>query len=93
MLSAVGVSIYLISKDLGITSFTDMVSLVSEDPRSQIFDWNWKSGTNFFKQFASGAFITIVMTGLDQDMMQKNLTCMNIGEEKYVLVYHHLGDR
>ncbi|WP_194777071.1 sodium:solute symporter [Pararhodonellum marinum] len=80
MLSAVGVSIYLVSKDLGIAGFTDMISEVSLDPRSDIFDWDWRSNTNFFKQFASGAFITIVMTGLDQDMMQKNLTCKNLGE-------------
>ncbi|WP_342753441.1 sodium:solute symporter family transporter [Paralabilibaculum antarcticum] len=36
----------------------------------------------FLKQFFTGAFITIVMTGLDQDMMQKNLSCKNLGEAK-----------
>ena len=41
-----------------------------------------KSSKFFFKQFFSGAFIAIVMTGLDQNMMQKNLTCKNIGEAK-----------
>ena len=40
------------------------------------FDWNDKK--DFFKQFISGAFIAIVMTGLDQDMMQKNLTCRSL---------------
>ncbi len=40
------------------------------------------SRNNFFKQFLSGVFITIVMTGLDQDMMQKNLSCKNIKEAK-----------
>lgn len=80
MLSAVGVSIYLIGKDLGILKITDFVGTIAADSRSDIFDWDWQSGTNFFKQFASGAFITIVMTGLDQDMMQKNLTCRNIGD-------------
>ena len=80
MLLAVGVSIYLIGKDLGILKITDFVGAISADPRSTIFNWDWQSGTNFFKQFASGAFITIVMTGLDQDMMQKNLTCRNIGD-------------
>ncbi|MDN3205069.1 sodium:solute symporter [Algoriphagus sediminis] len=80
MLLAVGVSIILIGNELGFEGIGDYFSKVSEDSRSQIFDWDWKSGTNFFKQFLSGAFITIVMTGLDQDMMQKNLTCKNIGE-------------
>ena len=80
MLLAVGISIYLISKDLGLGGFSDLVNLVAADSRSEIFNWDWKSGSNFFKQFASGAFITIVMTGLDQDMMQKNLTCKNLGD-------------
>lgn len=80
MLIAVVTSIYLISKDLGISNIGDMISTVSADSRSEIFNWNWQSSTNFFKQFAAGAFITIVMTGLDQDMMQKNLTCKNIGD-------------
>jgi Na+/proline symporter len=80
MLLAVVISIYLIGKDLGILTVKQFVGTIADDPRSEIFNWDWKSGTNFFKQFASGAFITIVMTGLDQDMMQKNLTCRNIGD-------------
>ncbi len=80
MLLAVGTSIYLISRDLGIDGFQDLWGKVRATPQSRIFNWDWQSSTNFFKQFASGAFITIVMTGLDQDMMQKNLTCRNIGD-------------
>ncbi len=80
MLLAVVVSIILIGNELSFEGIGEYFSKVSNDSRSQIFDWDWKSGTNFFKQFLSGAFITIVMTGLDQDMMQKNLTCKNIGE-------------
>jgi SSS family transporter len=80
MLAAVMVSIILIGRELELSSVTEYFRVVSEDSRSTIFNWNWKDGTNFFKQFVSGAFITIVMTGLDQDMMQKNLTCKNIGE-------------
>jgi len=44
------------------------------------FDGGWSDPNNFFKQFLAGMFIAIVMTGLDQDMMQKNLTCRNIGD-------------
>ena len=80
LLLAVVFSIYLIGKDLGILTIKQFVGTIANDPRSEIFNWDWKSGTNFFKQFASGVFITIVMTGLDQDMMQKNLTCRNIGD-------------
>ena len=80
MLLAVVITIIMIGKDLGIQSLGDYISSVAEDQRSTIFNWDWKAGTNFFKQFVSGAFITIVMTGLDQDMMQKNLTCRTIGD-------------
>ncbi|MCH7401265.1 sodium:solute symporter [Belliella kenyensis] len=80
MLLAVLSSIYLIGKDLGIIRIGDFLSTVANDSRSEIFNWDWRSGQNFFKQFISGAFITIVMTGLDQDMMQKNLTCRSLGD-------------
>ncbi|WP_200975872.1 sodium:solute symporter [Echinicola sp. 20G] len=80
MLMAVGTSIYLVGQDLGIDGAGELLGRAFTDSRSKIFNWDWQAGTNFFKQFASGAFITIVMTGLDQDMMQKNLTCRNIGD-------------
>ncbi|MGQ1890075.1 sodium:solute symporter [Thermophagus sp. OGC60D27] len=56
---------------------SDLFAIVWNHPYSKIFDWDWQSGTNFFKQFLAGIGITIVMTGLDQNMMQKNLTCKN----------------
>lgn len=80
MLASVVVTIVLIGKDLEIISLSEYISAVVQDDRSAIFNWDWKAGTNFFKQFISGAFITIVMTGLDQDMMQKNLTCKTLGD-------------
>lgn len=80
MLLAVVVSIKLVGDELDFNGIGDYFTAVADDSRSKIFNWDWKAGTNFFKQFISGAFITIVMTGLDQDMMQKNLTCKNIGE-------------
>ena len=52
---------------------------VWSNPHSRIFEFgDWESKQNFWKQFLSGIFIVIVMTGLDQDMMQKNLTCRNL---------------
>lgn len=80
MLASVVVCIIVVGDELEFSGISDYFSRVSEDSRSSIFNWDWKAGTNFFKQFISGAFITIVMTGLDQDMMQKNLTCRNIGD-------------
>jgi Na+/proline symporter len=77
MLAAVTLTIIAISKTMGL-SFSSLFSLIANDSRSQIFEWDWHSQQNFFKQFFSGAFIAIVMTGLDQNMMQKNLTCRTL---------------
>lgn len=79
MLAAVGISIYMIGTELNL-SVGEMVSAVKDSELSKTFFWEWDSPVNFFKQFISGAFIAIVMTGLDQDMMQKNLTCKNLEE-------------
>ncbi|MFL0094365.1 sodium:solute symporter [Tenacibaculum maritimum] len=76
MLIAVGVCIYTISEDMQITN---LIEYVSENKLSKTFFFDdWKAGNYFWKQFFSGAFIAVVMTGLDQDMMQKNLTCKNL---------------
>lgn len=56
-----------------------MWQTLTESPHFRIFEFSdWHSTQNFFKQFFSGIFITIVMTGLDQDMMQKNLSCKSL---------------
>lgn len=76
MLISVGVCIAMISRELQID---DLFAYVSENKLSKIFFFDdIKAGNYFWKQFFSGAFIAIVMTGLDQDMMQKNLTCRNL---------------
>ncbi|WP_310992417.1 sodium:solute symporter [Aequorivita marina] len=78
MLLAVGVAVYYVATDLGLSG-SNLFAFVAESDMSQIFFFDdWKSGDHFVKQFISGAFIAIVMTGLDQDMMQKNLTCRNL---------------
>ena len=60
-------------------SFSDAWAAVWNSPHSKIFEFNdWTSKQYFWKQFLSGVFVVIVMTGLDQDMMQKNLTCKNL---------------
>ncbi|UXP34099.1 sodium:solute symporter [Reichenbachiella agarivorans] len=77
MLLAVGISIWIISDEL-IYSPGQLMDVIVTSPNSKIFVWDWLSPRNFFKQFFAGAFIAIVMTGLDQDMMQKNLTCRSL---------------
>ena len=60
---------------------TEAVDAITADAHSRIFVFDdWVSKQNFWKQFLSGVFIVIVMTGLDQDMMQKNLTCKSLRE-------------
>ena len=60
-------------------SVGEAVNAISQSEMSRIFVFDdWLSPHNFWKQFLSGAFIAIVMTGLDQDMMQKNLTCKSL---------------
>lgn len=59
-------------------SLSGIVSTISESPMGQMFCWDATSTQFFFRQFINGAFITIVMSGLDQDMMQKNLTCSSL---------------
>ena len=78
MLIAVGVAIYYISKDLGISGGNLLGYILDSDLSKTFFFDDIKSANYFWKQFVSGAFIAIVMTGLDQDMMQKNLTCKTL---------------
>ncbi len=82
MLTAVVLTMVYISKSLNLGGL-DLVETVMNSFYSEMFNFSdWQSPQFFLKQFLSGAFITIVMTGLDQDMMQKNLTCKNLKEAK-----------
>lgn len=80
LLAALGLILFQVSEQMDL-SLGGMMQVVSESEYSRIFVFDdWGSKQNFFKQFFSGIFITIVMTGLDQDMMQKNLSCKNLRE-------------
>jgi Na+/proline symporter len=79
MLLAVVLSIVYISKGLGV-SLKDLFFQVKNSSASTMIVTDWHNERFFLKQFFSGMFITIVMTGLDQEMMQKNLSCKNIKE-------------
>ena len=81
MLLAVVISIVLISKNLDF-SFSDLVTRIFSSDYTRVIVTDWAPRNNWVKQFFSGMFITIVMTGLDQEMMQKNLSCRNIADAK-----------
>jgi len=80
LLTALILIIYKVIMALDMTP-AEAVHAVSSSPLSRVFVWDdWVSKQNFWKQFLSGVFIVIVMTGLDQDKMQKNLTCKSLRE-------------
>ena len=80
MFAALILIIYNVARHLGM-SMGEVVDMVAADSRSRMFVFDdWMTKQNFWKQFLSGIFIVIVMTGLDQDMMQKNLTCKTLRE-------------
>lgn len=80
LILAVIISVVLIAQRMGL-GFGGLMSLVFESHYSRIFHFNDPNSTLFFpKQFFGGAFIALTMTGMDQDLMQKNLTCKNLGE-------------
>lgn len=70
--------IYRVVDALGMSPM-EAITAISSDEHSRIFIFDdWISKQNFWKQFLSGVFVVVVMTGLDQDMMQKNLTCKTL---------------
>jgi len=88
LFAALLIIIYKVANDLGL-SWSSTVAAIDSSELSRVFVWDdWLSTQNFWKQFVSGAFIVIVMTGLDQDMMQKNLTCKTLrGAQKDMCSY------
>lgn len=82
MLAALVLIIYNVVEELGMTP-SEAVGAIWNDSHSKVFEMSdWMSSHNFWKQFLSGVFVVVVMTGLDQDMMQKNLTCKTLREAK-----------
>ena len=96
MLAAVFISIWMISDQLHL-SFAQLITKVGQSNYSKILVTDWHDKRFFIKQFLSGIFIAIVMTGLDQEMMQKNLSCRNLKDAQknmfsfsFVLVFVNL---
>jgi Na+/proline symporter len=79
MLLALILSVVIIMQHLGYGP-SEMIAAIREKNMTQVFFLDWKDKTFFGKQFLSGVFITIAMTGLDQEMMQKNLSCRSLKE-------------
>lgn len=80
LVTAVCVAVWQISSQLDF-SFGHIVDIFSTSKYSKMFYFDDPNSTMFFpKMFLGGLFITITMTGMDQEIMQKNLTCKNIGE-------------
>ncbi len=79
MLAAVGLTISYVTQAMDI-NLGGAIRRIQQSNYNQLFyfEGGWTDPNNFFKQFFSGALITIVMTGLDQDMMQKNLSISNL---------------
>ncbi len=75
LITTLVMTLYIIGDKLGL-DFSGIVNTVIDSPKSKVFFFEngWSDAKNFFKQFLSGASICIVMSGLDQDIMQKNLT-------------------
>ena len=79
MLASVILTVYMIGDALNIEEKGGLVKGISQSGYSKIFYFsNWQDANYFWKHFLGGIFITIGMTGLDQDMMQKNLSCKNL---------------
>jgi len=90
LLLAVVISIYAISSQLNLGGM-ELMGLISESEMSNIFVWDFLSDQNFFKMFVAGVFITIAMNGLDQNIMQKNLTCKNKKEAQKNIFWFSLS--
>jgi Na+/proline symporter len=83
MLIAVILTVFALGSEMNL-GLGGMIDTIKASDYSQwfFFEGGWSDPNNFFKQFLGGAFLTIVMTGLDQDMMQKNLTCRSLPDAK-----------
>ena len=87
MVLALIVTVWFIASTLGLSAGGLMTSL-SDKGYSQVFNTDWHSPSFFLKQILSGAFITIAMTGLDQEMMQKNISCKSLADaQKNMVVF------
>jgi Na+/proline symporter len=87
LLTVIIISILSVRNYLNL-SLPDLATAVANHHYAKVFDWDFHSGSNFFKQFISGLLITVALVGLDQSMMQKTLTVRNVKDaRKNVLTF------
>lgn len=87
MLISVVVTIFFLASALNLNSIPEIFNNIKESSMSKVFFFDDLNNAQYFiKSFLAGMFITITMTGLDQDMMQKNLTCKNLKEAQKNMV-------
>ena len=94
ILISVGLTIVVVNKALDF-NFSSAIAAIKESPLSRVFDFDWRSGQNTVKQFLAGVAITVCLNGLDQNMMQKNLTCRSLRDCKtnmFSFSFFILGD-
>jgi Na+/proline symporter len=82
LILGVVLSIWAIARELDL-DLSGIVAAVRDGGNSQVFFWDWQEKRYFWKQFLSGVSLAIVMTGLDQNMMQKNLSCRSLREAQW----------
>lgn len=87
MILALIITVFMISDEMNI-SFSGLYQGLQAKGYTQIFDTDWRSKGFFVKQILAGMFITITMTGLDQEMMQKNISVRTLGEsQKNMMIF------
>ncbi|WP_411029266.1 sodium:solute symporter [Spongiimicrobium sp. 3-5] len=87
LISGAVITIYSITVSLDL-SMSEAVRQVTSHKYFEVFNWEGKSNNNFYKQFVAGILIAVAMMGLDQNMMQKTLTCKNRWDaQKNTLTY------
>jgi len=87
LIAGAGMAVYSIMNSFHL-SFSDTLEQVANSKYFNLFNWEANAKNNFYKQFISGILIAVAMIGLDQNMMQKTLTCKNLrAAQKNMLVY------
>ena len=80
LVASVFLTIYFICSSLNLSVFEAFEEVKNSNYSKIFFFDDYMKGTYFIKQILGGIFVTIAMVGLDQDLMQKNLSCATIGE-------------
>lgn len=89
LLLALVLTIVIIAQKMDL-NMGQLFQTISESKYAKFWVWDVNQKHYFWKDFFSGAFIAVVMTGLDQDLMQKNLTCKSIGEAQKNMFWFYI---